>query len=70
MELCKSTTPQNNFEHPNDIPSKTKLAEQISKDLKKKGFKFIGPTVIYAHMQDTEMVSNHMLNSFCQKELL
>jgi len=41
---------QNNFEHPNDNPSKTKLAEQISKDLKKKEFKFIGPTVIYAHI--------------------
>ena len=61
---------QNNFEHPNDIPSKTKLAEQISKDLKKKGFKFIGPTVIYAHMQATGMVNDHLVTCFRHKELL
>ena len=61
---------QNNFKHPNDIPSKTKLAEQISKDLKKKGFKFIGPTVIYAHMQATGMVNDHLVTCFRHKELL
>jgi len=61
---------QNNFEHPNDIPSKTNLAEQISKDLKKKGFKFIGPTVIYAYMQATGMVNDHLVTCFRHKELL
>ena len=70
MELCKSQPIQNSFELPNDIPSKTKLAEQISKDLKKKGFKFIGPTVIYAHMQATGMVNDHLVTCFRHKELL
>ena len=61
---------QNSFELPNDIPSKTKLAEQISKDLKKKGFKFIGPTVIYSLMQATGMVNDHLVTCFRHKELL
>ncbi|MGY8944479.1 MAG: DNA-3-methyladenine glycosylase I, partial [Flavobacteriales bacterium] len=45
-------------------------AEQISKDLKKKGFKFIGPTVIYAHMQATGMVNDHLVTCFRHTELL
>lgn len=46
------------------IPAKTSLAEQISKDMKKRGFKFLGPTVIYAHMQATGMVNDHTVDCF------
>ena len=42
------------------VPGFTKLSEKISKDLKKRGFKFVGPTVIYAHMQATGMVNDHL----------
>lgn len=51
---------QNDFESMSDIPAKTPLAEDISKALKKMGFKFVGPTVIYAHMQATGMVNDHI----------
>ena len=44
-----------------EIPAITPLAEQISSDLKKLGFKFVGPTVIYAHMQATGMVNDHLV---------
>lgn len=48
-----------------DVPAVTPLAEKISKDLKKKGFKFVGPTVIYAHMQATGMVNDHV--AYCNR---
>ncbi|HEY0091340.1 MAG TPA: DNA-3-methyladenine glycosylase I [Flavobacterium sp.] len=43
-----------------DIPPTTPLSDEISKDLKKRGFKFVGSTVIYAHMQATGMVNDHV----------
>jgi DNA-3-methyladenine glycosylase I len=43
-----------------DIPATTPLSDAISKDLKKRGFKFVGSTVVYAHMQATGMVNDHI----------
>ena len=43
-----------------DIPATTPLSDAISKDLKKRGFKFVGSTVVYAHMQATGMVNDHV----------
>ncbi|UWR23108.1 DNA-3-methyladenine glycosylase I [Sulfitobacter sp. S190] len=43
-----------------DVPAKTALSEQLSKDLKKAGFKFCGPTVVYAWMQASGMVNDHV----------
>ena len=45
-------------------PANTALSDQISKDLKKRGFKFVGSTVIYAHMQATGMVNDHEVSCF------
>ncbi len=45
-----------------DIPAVTPEAEKISKDLKKRGFRFVGPTIIYAHMQATGMVNDHLVS--------
>ena len=59
----------NSFKTLAEIPSKTPLAETISKDLKQNGFKFVGPTVIYAHMQATGMVNDHLTNCFRYKEV-
>ncbi|MFT5567266.1 MAG: DNA-3-methyladenine glycosylase I, partial [Glaciecola sp.] len=42
---------------------------KISKDLKKRGFKFVGSTVLYAHMQATGMVNDHTLDCFRYKEV-
>ena len=43
-----------------DVPATTPLSDEISKDLKKRGFKFVGSTVIYAHMQATGMINDHV----------
>lgn len=53
-----------------DIPATTKLSDKLSADLKKRGFKFVGPTVIYAHMQATGMVNDHIVGCFRYKEVL
>ena len=53
----------------NEIPSKTELSDVISKDLKKRGFKFVGSTVIYAHMQATGMVNDHIVDCFRYQEV-
>lgn len=52
-----------------EIPAFTPLAEKISKDLKKRGFKFVGPTIIYAHMQATGMVNDHLVDCFRHSEV-
>ena len=49
----------NNPKTSKDVPATTPLSDEISKDLKKRGFKFVGSTVIYAHMQATGMVNDH-----------
>jgi DNA-3-methyladenine glycosylase I len=53
-----------------DIPGTTPLSDKISKDLKKIGFKFIGPTTIYSFMQAIGMVNDHTTDCFVYKELL
>lgn len=54
----------NHWENLSDIPAQTPLSITISKDLKKRGFKFVGPTVVYAHMQATGMVNDHLVSCF------
>ncbi len=45
-----------------DVPPKTPMSEQISKDLKKEGFKFVGPTIVYAWMQACGLINDHLTN--------
>lgn len=59
----------NQFTSLKELPSKTELSDKISDDLKKRGFKFVGSTVIYAHMQATGMVNDHLVSCFRQKSL-
>ena len=54
----------NRFETLKDIPAKTPQSEAMSKALKKKGFKFCGPTICYAFMQATGMVNDHVVDCF------
>ncbi len=56
---------QNKFEKLSDVPAKTALSDQISKDLKKRGFKFVGSTIIYAFMQAVGMVNDHIKGCYC-----
>jgi len=55
---------QNHWASLSEIPAKTELSTSISKDLAKRGFRFIGPTIIYAHMQATGMVNDNTLDCF------
>ena len=65
----KYTPIQNHFENMEDVPATTPLSDQISKDLKKMGFTFVGSTIIYAFMQAIGMVNDHMTDCFMyQKE--
>ena len=50
---------QNSYASLSDVPTKTALSETISKDLKKRGFKFVGPTIVYAFMEAVGMVNDH-----------
>ena len=59
----------NNFKTKEEVPATTDLSDKISKDLKKRGFKFVGSTVIYAHMQATGMVNDHTTDCFRHKEV-
>ena len=59
----------NQFEHMSEIPATTPLSDKISKDLKKRGFKFVGSTIVYAHMQATGMVNDHLVSCFRHQEV-
>ncbi|MDX2437753.1 MAG: DNA-3-methyladenine glycosylase I [Acidobacteriota bacterium] len=60
---------QNTWRSLSEIPATTPLAETISKDLKKRGFRFVGPTIVYAHMQATGMVNDHLVGCFRHSEV-
>ncbi|SEE27080.1 DNA-3-methyladenine glycosylase I [Tenacibaculum sp. MAR_2010_89] len=60
---------KNVFNKREDVPATTDLSDKISKDLKKRGFKFVGSTVIYAHMQATGMVNDHTTDCFRYHEV-
>lgn len=60
---------QNNYRSLDQVPSTTVLSDQISLSLKKHGFKFIGSTIVYAHMQATGMVNDHLVNCFRFEEV-
>ena len=60
---------KNNHKDYKNAPAHTPLSDAISKDLKKRGFKFVGSTVIYAHMQATGMVNDHEVNCFRYNEV-
>ena len=60
---------KNHFRSVKDLPAKTELSDALSKDLKLRGFKFVGSTIIYAHMQAVGMVNDHVIDCFRHGEL-
>ncbi len=60
---------QNKWRSPAEIPASTPESDAMSKELKRRGFKFVGSTICYAHMQATGMVNDHTTNCFRHKEL-
>jgi len=59
----------NTWEKMSEIPAKTELSDRVGKDLKKRGFNFVGSTIIYAHLQATGIVNDHEVSCFRYKEL-
>jgi DNA-3-methyladenine glycosylase I len=55
---------QNKFKLLKELPARTELSDNISEDLRKRGFKFVGSTIVYAHMQATGMVNDHLVSCF------
>jgi len=60
---------QNAWQSMSELPAATELSEAISKDLKKRGFSFVGPTIIYAFMQAVGMVNDHTVGCFRYQEV-
>ena len=60
---------KNKFSKMREIPTNTPLSDKISKDLKSRGFKFVGSTIVYAHMQAMGMVNDHTTNCFRYNEV-
>lgn len=60
---------QNRWKSLSEIPAKTVLSEAISKDLIRRGFRFVGPTIVYAHLQATGVVQDHLVSCFRYAEL-
>ncbi|MBS0571064.1 MAG: DNA-3-methyladenine glycosylase I [Proteobacteria bacterium] len=52
-----------------DVPARTPLSDKLSKDLQKRGFNFVGSTIVYAHMQATGMVNDHLTTCFRHREV-
>lgn len=60
---------KNRFESYREVPATSAISDSLSKDLKKRGFKFVGSTVVYAHMQATGMVNDHEIRCFRYEEV-
>ncbi len=59
----------NNWETLSEVPATTSLSDAISKDLRKRGFRFVGSTIVYAHMQAIGLVNDHITSCFRHAEL-
>lgn len=59
----------NHWKENSEIPAKTELSEIISKDMKQRGFSFMGPTVTYANMQSVGMVNDHLISCYRYREI-
>ncbi len=60
---------QNTFRSPAEVPARTATSDALSRDLRSRGFSFVGSTIIYAHMQAVGMVNDHIVTCFRHREL-
>lgn len=60
---------QNRWKNMKELPARTALSDEISRDLKKRGFSFVGSTIVYAHMQATGMVNDHVTGCYRYREI-
>ena len=68
-KFTKQKPIKNSWKDLSGVPATTELSDTVSKDLKKRGFKFVGTTICYAFMQGTGMVNDHLVYCFRYKEL-
>ena len=68
-KFVKAKPIQNNYKKLSDLPSKTILSDQMSEELKARGFKFVGSTICYAFMQAAGMVNDHSIECFRHKQV-
>lgn len=68
-QFVKGKPIQNKWKSHSQIPAETPQSRLLSADLKKRGFKFVGPTVMYAHMQATGLVNDHTIDCFCYSKI-
>ncbi len=66
--FVEGRTIQNKWRSLKELPAKTAESDALSKDLKRRGFKFVGSTIVYAHMQAVGMVNDHLVTCFRHKE--
>lgn len=64
-----NVTHHNRFKLQTDVPAKTELSDRLSKDLKKRGFTFVGTTIVYAFLQASGIVNDHLVSCFRYAEL-
>jgi DNA-3-methyladenine glycosylase I len=69
-QFSDGRTRQNHWRNLADVPASTPTSETMSRELKRRGFKFVGSTICYAYMQATGMVNDHLTSCFRHKELL
>ena len=69
VTTCGFSREVNTRRSPSEIPASTPLAETISHDLKQRGFRFVGPTIVYSHMQATGMVNDHLVDCFRHRQV-
>jgi DNA-3-methyladenine glycosylase I len=62
-------TVRNRWRRMDQVPARTPASEAMSRDLKQRGFTFVGPTICYAHMQAVGMVNDHLLDCFRHREV-
>ncbi|AJI75402.1 methyladenine glycosylase family protein [Francisella philomiragia subsp. philomiragia ATCC 25015] len=61
---------KNHWKSHQEVPISTSISEKISKDLKKRGMSFVGPTIIYAYMQAAGLVNDHLVDCWCYTEYI
>ena len=68
-QFVQGKTIQNNFTLLSDLPAESAESQAMSKDLKKRGFQFVGPTICYAFMQAAGLVNDHLIKCFRYKQI-
>ncbi len=58
----------NHWENQSEVPASTPLSDKISKDLKKRGFRFVGTTIVYSYLQAVGVVDDHIVSCFCHRK--